>query len=276
MKTQTLKHGKIDLLYNKCTHADFARHYRDAYPSLKYDIDLQWSGVPDFDTARRLQAQGDLSQVARAEKLQDTFDTSYMLEGARPVMANDVVGCFANVPAMLANVPENMITIHDDTEHLGEIVVVVESFLSASIKKDVYARRGAAVLALLQTLQHVRPVRLFWACTMSKDRESDLIAQYVELPSAPLDIARAGFYLAHPAAFRVFGLDQYYAKGGNSTAPCRNTRENKLALARAVTGADNVILTPDMVSNDGAVQFADDKSAAQWVERELKAALGIG
>ena len=233
----------------------------------------KWSGAT-VTQAKKLLQHGDTSQVARAERLQETFSNEYEIESPRLEMASDVVGAFPNVPAMLANVPENMMRPIATPSHGGEIVICAEQFISVSFNKSEYERRGAALLALVQYLQAIRPVRLVVLSSMARDRmDKDAILTLVDLPANPLDIARAGFLLSHVAAFRIFGLQRYYDLGGESTVPWRAGESDKLAILRTILDCENIILTPNLVSKTGESPFKADASAAQWVQSKIDAAL---
>jgi len=232
-----------------------------------------WSGASISDAARLLK-HGDTSQVPRAERLQERFSNEYEIESPRFEMASDVVGAFPNVPAMLANVPENMMRPVATPSHGGEIVICAEQFISASFDKKEYERRGAALLALVQYLQAIRPVRLVVLSSMARDwKDNDAILTLVNLPANPLDIARAGFLLSHIAAYRTFGLQRYYDLGGRSTAPWRAGESDKLAILRRILDCENIILTPNLVSKSGESPFKSDASAAQWVQSKIDATL---
>jgi len=233
----------------------------------------KWSGAT-ITEAKKLLQHGDTSQVARAEKLQERFSNEYDIESPRFEMVSDVVGAFPNVPAMLANVPENMMRPVAMPAHGGEIVIVAEQFISASFDKSEYERRGAALIALVQYLQAVRPVRLVVSCSHArKYDQSDIITTLVTLPANPLDIARAGFLLSHVAAFRVFGIQRYYDIGGKSTIPWRASESAKLEQFRKILDCENIITTPDLVSGKGESPFKDDATAALWVQAKIDAAL---
>ena len=235
--------------------------------------DNKWSGAT-IEHAKHMLKHGDLSQVARAERLQERFSNEYDIESPRFEMVSDVVGAFPNVPAMLANVPENMMRPVAMPSHGGEIVICAEQFISASFNKREYERRGAALLALVQYLQALRPVRLVVLSSMARNyADKDAILTLVDLPANPLDIARAGFLLSHVAAYRVFAIQRYYDLGGKSTAPWRAGESDKLAILRAILDCENIILTPNLVSKSGESPFKTDESAAAWVQSKIDAAL---
>lgn len=276
MKTETIDRVKIQ--HEMLTYSDFANLTPEGHDFFGNAHNASWTGAT-IEKARHLIKHGDLSQVDRAQKLQDKFTQEYNMHAPRMVMSPDVVGCFPNVPAMLAGIPETMLAPHEMPDNMGEIVIIADIFISASFKKEVFQRRGAALLALVQYLQAIRPVRLLTMSTMRRNEaKDDLVSCFVELPYNPLDIARAGFLLAHTASYRIFGIDRYYNTGGMSTSPWSRpsdavSQETKVALLKKLLGAENVLLTPDLVSASGETPFDSDDKAASWVQAQINAAM---
>lgn len=235
-----------------------------------------WAGESESSFAIKLR-QGDVSQVERAQRLVDMMESEFDFDAARKVWTPDVVGAMPNVQAYLAGVPETMFRLADDDAPQGEVVIFCDLFLSASFDKSVAARRGAALIALAMYLSSIRPVRLI-AGTFEQDTtrrgKRDLVGCFYDLPSAPVDLSRAGMALANPAFMRRFVHDVVDHISPNTlTASWRYYGiSEKLAIdcIADMTGAENIILTPDLVSGNGAAPFKSDESAAQWVKDQIK------
>lgn len=267
------KEWALDLL----TWDQFNHWLDDKRANYGPENDAEWYGETLAD-ARAKFRHGDKTSVTRAESLTGQFSDVLDMETLRREYMPNVTGVLPLVPAYLAGTPENMLCPVDVESAQGEVVLAVDLFISASFSVEAGLRRGAAVLALAQYLATKRPVRLvaFYAVTGGNDRHAKGFA--VDIPCTPFDLARASFILANPAMLRRFGHGRLFATWGDimtQTGRTGITEPETLEGLCQLFGADAALVTPDLVSGDGAAPFKSDKGAAAWVESMATKALAM-
>lgn len=170
-----------------------------------------WSGGLPWKTTMGFCHNGDLSSVAKSDKLLSKLDM-FPAPTARHTWIDDVTGAFPNVPAYLAGQPLNMRRKVKQDNEFQPLAVVVNLLSSASVKaSDVHAR-GIAILALVRALTAKRPVELWVGVTSQGKTSSESASVYFRIETAPLDLARAAHLISHPSISRALAYSILYDK----------------------------------------------------------------
>lgn len=265
---------------NKSVHcaaipsAEALREYFQADPKRARDVDPNdsWAGNMSRSQAIAAMGTGDEELAARSDKLlsemEGLLDLSSMVRRAVPAMAGGV----PNVPAYLSGNPAAMRRRQAVQSEATPVAVVCSTSMAARVNGSTGERRGVTVLALVRALSMVRPVRLFAFCGFVDNLIKT--ATFLEIQTAPLDVARAAYILAHPAFHRTLfygGLENVIRgrEAGDMTGLPLLTGEGKLADL-----ASEVLEIPEVISigrldNNG--DFGTDTSAADWLKEKVQA-----
>lgn len=238
-------------------------------PKTVYTED--WAGAT-YDDAKAQAVAGDPSYVERSDALLEKIETDFAGEGFLPVTSNALTGGAVNVPAFLSGSPLAMRQRRRQVAEGGEIVLMVNCFISAIIPHETIMRRGVAQLALVRALATVRPVRLFIYGSHTGKPET-FFGYFVE--TAPLDLARAAWSLCAPQSYRQVMLAAHYMLERKNETYAQQDLRFADAWAREVVGAEATILTPPLVSRDGTAPFETDEAAAAWVQAKVREALAL-
>ena len=187
-----------------CDIGSFSEWIR-ALPESKRLVDSDWCGGMDYTTARDAIWRGDMAGVAASDALLDQFESVVPVSRSWRTFAA-VAGGAPNVAAHLAGSPLSMRVRQRAFSQGAPLNVFVDIVSSYGVPAESLTRRGVAALALVRALGANRPVRVFAVAAMqhSEATSSQFIA--VEIP-APVDLARAAFLLAHPAAARALAYE---------------------------------------------------------------------
>jgi hypothetical protein len=190
--------------------------FSDRLPADKRSGREQWWGGMTYDQSLLALRQGDLSGVAASDALLREMET--LIPVSRSWRSIDcVVGALPNVPQYLAGNPYNMRLKRRCTTATAPLSIFAELVASSRISADTCRRRGAAILALVRLLAHLRPVELW--CVVAIGQKNTRSSICVRLDTAPLDLARSAHVLTHPSVFRALGYKSlehaFYARGWN-------------------------------------------------------------
>lgn len=236
--------------------ADFLALAKDAGFYLPHP----WKGGMGSHGVNAAIEHGHLPSAEQSEKfLAEVENLIPAAPTARHEIIDDVVGAFPNVPAFIAGQPLSMRRKVKRPNEFQPIAVVVDLTSSAVIKAATVAKRGAAILALVRALASRRPVELWIGCGLDANRMNNALWQFYKMDTAPLDLARTAFMLAHPGACRgamhQIAFGPAYKFEGNwpyGTGPVREDKFRAI-LAQAMPHVADVIACPSIYMTDQSV-----------------------
>jgi len=227
------------------------------------------------ETYLRRTVSGDNSKVARAEKLLDQIEAQVDRDHA--TWQNAVVGAYPDVPAFLANNPDNMRRRVLTEDERSPIRVWVDVVSSAGITWQQLEPRGVAALALvMQLIRCGRAVELY-TFTSLHGRIGGETVICVKLPTQPIDISVVAYCLTSQGFSRGVTYEARRQLNNFNGAWGKNYRHSG-TLAQRVEGArqtlhglaqpQDIILpspyTTDINgSGDNSLLFRDP---VQWVK----------
>lgn len=190
-------------------------------------------------------------------------------ESPRRRWTPSVAGGRVSVPAYLAGHPHSMRRRTPREIAARHVAVYVDVAASAGTSAQDMLARGTAVLALLEYLTRTQvAVDLFLVLDVGggwDSSESSDITHVIRIPSTPLDLATAGFAIAHPAFARgvMYGVAQREGFTGSwSSLRTRCGREGYAPKIRARLGlAPTDIYVPALTY--------EDRYDASWVEAQI-------
>ncbi len=229
----------------------------------------EWTGTYSFDGAMRLAELGWPEATAKATALTAALvdKVSSLMEHDR--ITYDVTGRDFDVSMMLTGEPEHWSdteTVVTDGPSTRILKMVINGFVSCGVDNDVIIARGAAIAALIATLElsgfRVEVIhRTPFHCSSAK---LDFVTP-IKSADQPLDLDRLIFAVGHPSMFRrlMFSslehnpaerkhLDSY----GKSN--CTIDQDDQGDLYIAQTGY-------------GDPQWTNTETAAKWVLAQAKA-----
>jgi hypothetical protein len=225
-----------------------------------------------FDAARNGHAEG----VAESDAYLAQLENEFHVPTARRTVRDDVTGAVPNVPAFIAGQPLTMRRRIVTENEYAPIAVVVNPSAAANITAGEYRRRGAAVLALVRALASRRPVELWLAYSIDRASKAETTNWLLApIDTAPLDVSRAAFLLAHPACLRRMFFAAVSGDAMKSGLRCayRNPTVARdyypHAVRRLMSHVSEVVTVPR--ANKGDLIIADPLA---WLREHVKAALG--
>ena len=192
--------GSVDEFVIGDNLTDFANHVQNLNNAKWRGHYDPWYGNMTQRDGIRHAREGHLPSVAPSDEFLAQVENLIPAPTAKAQIIDDVVGCLPNVPAMLAGQPLTMRRKVKREHEAAPIAVVVDTTVSGGLTQEQMQRRGAAILALVRAISSRRPVEL-WTGT-GLGTPSGAVWQFWRINTAPLDLARAAFLLAHPAATR--------------------------------------------------------------------------
>lgn len=174
------------------------------------------------------------------------------------LIISDVCGATPNVPAYLAGQPLAMRRRKREHTERAPVCVIYDTTVSAGVSHADMRARGAAVLAFVRLLSARRAVEL-WAGTGlgTDERPAGAVYCFTRIDTAPLDLARASYMLAHPLATRTLGYGVCTYHGANGHWPYNRdglNSESFAAVARqAFPHLQEFVAIPGMHMNDKLV-----------------------
>lgn len=248
--------------------AEFAANVRP-----KWDGKTSWSNRVDHKGAIQRMKTGDIPSVEASDKFLRMVEDILPAPTARHEVIDDVQGGVPNVPAFLAGVPLNMRRKVKRENEAAPIAIIVNMTSSASISGEDMAKRGAAIAALARSLSSRRPVELWAGCGMDAHGR-DASWNFWRIETAPLDLARAAFLLAHPAATRyaLYNICGHFHNSEGSW-PYRSLMNNaeleRPIVRRAFPHIEDLIYVPSAFGSDEVI-----KDPMAWVQKHVAAHLG--
>lgn len=234
--------------------------------------DNNWSGNIAYDEAVARGHNGDLTEVAASEPLLEQLEALFPAPTARRRIVDDVAGAFPNVQAFIAGTPLTMRRKARNESEFAPLAIVVNLMASSGCPVAAVRRRGVAILALVRALSARRPVELYVGITCAgKAGSQDSANVYFKIDTAPLDLARAAFFLVHPAVLRglsfdavsrLFGTDSSIPWAWNAYGASRDHFQT--TIARAFPHVSEVLAVPGMTMHD---TYADPVA---WVAEHVR------
>ena len=158
-----------------------------------------WSGNAVGNLTRAeaidLAHRGDDSFAREAEKL---LEQMTLPESMGRVWDRSPSGAYVVVPEFLAGMPDPMRRKRKAPVANKPVRIWVDTSLSAGISRETFTKRGVAIMALIMRLHSTRPIDVM-AYSLAKHYDGAHYLVTTRIESSPLDLALAGFVLAHPA-----------------------------------------------------------------------------
>lgn len=244
----------------------------------KWNGKTSWSKYVDHAGAVHRAKNGDIPSVEASDKFLRLVEDMLPAPTARHEVIDDVVGAVPNVPAFLAGTPLTMRRKVRRENEAAPIAIIVNMTTSAAIDSNDMAKRGAAIAALARALSSRRPVELWAGCGMDSNVPSDGKVggswSFWRIETAPLDLARTAFLLAHPAATRymLYNICGHYHKSGGGW-PHRGMymrpELERATVRRAFPHIEDMIYVPSAGVGDETIS---DPMA--WVKKNVAAHIG--
>ena len=155
---------------------------------------VKWAGGTVAE-ALAFARHGDLSQVAKAERLLEKLDHNIDSDGVRPVWHPSVVGNFPIVPAYLAGTPESMMARTDVPDPRGDIEIWASTTVSSICTSADMMRRGVVTMAFAMALSRVRNVRIVLYSTCDRSNVAIRLA-------CPMDVSEVCAAFCQPSITR--------------------------------------------------------------------------
>lgn len=174
-----------------------------------------WSGLP-YDQALEKLRLGDDSRAILAEKVMQDVMASDIITLGRPEIVPAIVGSIPNVPAVLAGMPETMLTRSktDAYSASAPIRIFLDVGISAGVTVPQLIKRGVAALAFTMVMKQIRPIELYalinylpGGCSGYGLNSNDVAAiNIVRVETNPLDLGRSSWMLTDPAYARTLSF----------------------------------------------------------------------
>lgn len=242
------------------------RMSRWAPPSQAWDFGAGWHG------ALELYRNGWPAGTARVMGLASEWSAGLAPSIKMPGLTYATEGMDWDLDAVLRGAPEAWVEpIEVDARAVGVVRVVANLATSAGVSAEVYATKGAAVLALVWLLESAgRPVELIAVdrgCNRERTHSRQVMVRVKEA-GAPLDVDRLAVLVAHPAGYRrlVFGALERFPLA------------SRVALGIDEGGAYGIPYeVADYEQGDVYIgcaraggPFQNDRTARAWIEAELR------
>lgn len=160
-----------------------------------------WYGEAYEDFIKHIRI-GDENRVKNSDKFLDEIEDQVPMSlGWRNI--DDVVGAVPNVPSFLAGHPQCMRRRERVMRETSPLVIYMDLTSSGGINSDSVERRGIVLLALTRRLVEHRAVELWVGTSLGTHRVSGTTAWRID--TAPMDLARAAFYISATVMSRGFG-----------------------------------------------------------------------
>lgn len=241
-----------------------------------------WAGGLSYDQTLKALTVGDESLVAQSDALLARLEDK-LPQTRKYQKINHYTGVRVNVPAAIAGLPKSMRKRKKLERDDAPVTIFVDLASSAMISADDILRRGIAILAFARCLVQHRPVELWAGVALGEGgwrRSSGMWSSTLawRIDTAPLDLSRAAFLLAHTAASRTVGYGMAPALGGHTSWdgswPWGNQSEHvktQTDRMRNAMGAAEMLVVPPIYGHDPLVRDPEG-----WITRELARLTGTG
>lgn len=187
---------------------------------------------------------------------------------------DDVVGAVPNIPAYLAGHPQCMRRRQRTMKENAPLVIYMDLTTSAMISARDVRKRGVTLLALVRQLVEHRSVELWVGASLGRYGGGSGTVTW-RIDTAPLDLARAAFYISATVMARGFGYsicNKVLETSG--TWPFNNFELHKQTAKErlgAVFPGQEILYVPPIIGFDELVSKPVEwikRTMAQYVNRE--------
>jgi hypothetical protein len=166
-----------------------------------------WSLGVEYDQALKL---AQLGWSEGAKDLSDRLAAHMPPRDKEDSWRYDVAGELPDIGRYLAGDPAHMRRHGHPKGHRPIISIAVNIRLQASVKASAMANYGAALVAIIDRLEHTgRRVELIATFATEQGKARVSCGWLVKKAGDPLDLAAVAFSIAHPAASRRIGFAMY-------------------------------------------------------------------
>jgi hypothetical protein len=226
-----------------------------------------WNGARSYAEALRIIRDGIPKYQAEIQSLVDKV--SVELPSMQDQWVADVAGCAPIVPAAIAGLPDNMLRLEQQETSGVPLRIFVSTVYSAGCELEMIARRGVAIMALLESLAAKRPVELMLFADLDYDGRG-FASPVVRVDSMPLDRTALTAALVSPVVSRMLmmswcGHNAHYTGGWAwGTEPTDPTAQ---ALTREALGAkpEDLVLFGAYLSERDLIL----KDPVKWVQQQV-------
>lgn len=231
-----------------------------------------WFGS-NYSEFERAVTVGDNSLVKESDDfLKQIEDQVPISRGWKNV--DDVVGALPNIPAYLSGHPQCMRRRQRTMKDNAPLVIYMDLTTSAMISARDVRKRGVTLLALVRQLVEHRSVELWVGSSLGRYGGGSGTVMW-RIDTAPLDLARAAFYISATVMARGFGYSICNAELETAgTWPFNNFELHK-ATAKERLGAvfpgQEILYVPPIIGFDELVNKPVawiKRTMAQYVNRE--------
>lgn len=225
-----------------------------------------WMDGLTRDDAARFARDGDESRVAASDAFMAKLEDKFEFHTGRFRTIDAIAGGCPNVAAFIAGAPLAMRRRQRVADDMAPLTIVVDTTSSGGIGANDLERRGAAILALVRLLATRRPVTLYAGAAMGNSvaKADGINAVMTRIETAPLDLARAAFLLAHPGAARGVGygvvVDEFKGADGHIPWPYNSADKARTYApdfwARVFPGTE-ILCVPAVFSRDASIATPD-------------------
>lgn len=234
-----------------------------------------FAGCPYNESVKRALGAGNPALGAMIERNLDAWDIDSLLTEGCSRWEPSRVGVMPIVPNVVAGIPETMLAqyvVHEAAKH--PLTIMVDVGVSASVSAAEAARYGAAVAALVLTLQRVRPVELFVTDTLGdKGPKVTATVPIVRLGAAPFDPAQIAYALADVSFTRRLAFEYKWIFAPSAHIPWAwglyNDLEERSARAAYLAGSelgDNFLYLSSIRTIDQKEIAANPR---KWIQDKL-------
>ncbi len=238
-----------------------------------------WYGGMAAAEAVKALSTGDPSLVPASDALLAKLE-DLLPQTSKWQKINHVSGIRVNMSAHLAGLPKSMRKRKRLDRDDAPVTIFMDLTSSAMVSASDLLKRGTAILALARALVQHRPVELWGGIALGEGSGgyrygsnaaawSSTVAWRID--TAPLDLARAAFLLAHPAVARGIGYGIGPLLAGHQNwdgswpfgAHDLHVRTQSARLRNAF-GAAEMLVIPPIYGTDPLVT-----QPLEWIQREL-------
>ena len=241
--------------------------------------DRKWSGSDNYTEAEGLARHGWPDGLARVQPIADYLAGVIGQKMTRASWQLETTGLFVDVAEYLTGAPE---CFWNEQEHEGAgrvpraVSVYVAGRYHSGVSAEAIARRGAACIALVDTLEEAG-ARAEVSCVFEVAPNvggywGTLTFRFVlKRADEPMDRDRLAFWLMNPAAFRRIGFSAMERERSKDVRKGYGVKKygGYGVAARVEFTGDGYDRTGIFL--DGNQEFRTDAEAAQWVIRTAEA-----
>lgn len=211
---------------------------------------------------------GDLAAVEPSDKLLSRLENASVMPTPKFQTRDSVSGGVPNIGAYLAGVPDNMRQRRRVVSEAGPLAVVADISHGNTASAADIAVHGAALLALVRSLNLRRPVDLYIYAGIGDQKKCDMVL--IPIETRPLDLARAAHMLSYAGVWRIVAYDHIHhhfgTKGGWELGSSAAIRANGADICKRILGVDEVLYVPALSNNERSY-----RAPVEWVKEQLEA-----